>query len=57
LCDQFSRLLEPTLLGSRRAKARTPHRASSLVREAGFHDLRWHRVYLVLINAVVARKP
>jgi ubiquinone/menaquinone biosynthesis C-methylase UbiE len=56
LCDQFSALLAPTLIGTRRGKARTPRRASELVRRAGFDDLRWHPVYAVIIGAVTARK-
>lgn len=57
LCDQFSALLAPTLVGTRRGKARTPSRATTLARDAGFVDVRWHPVYLVLINALTARKP
>lgn len=54
LVDQFSLLLAPTLLGSRRVKARTKHRANRMVRSAGFDALRWHGLYTLIINAVVA---
>jgi ubiquinone/menaquinone biosynthesis C-methylase UbiE len=57
LVDQFSRLLVPTLLTSRRGKARTRQRASRLLLRAGFCSLRWHRLHAVIINAVTATKP
>jgi len=56
LADVFSPLLGPTLLGGRRAKARTPRRASRLLSTAGFKDLAWHHLYAVIINAVTATK-
>lgn len=57
LCDQFSVLLWPTLLGGRRTKARTKHRATALLRGIGFISLEWHRIYTVPIRAVTAFKP
>jgi len=57
LVDQFSRWLQPTLVTSRRGKARTKGRATDLVVRAGFISPRWHRVYALIINAVTATKP
>ena len=57
LCDQLSAWMLPTLLGSRRGKARTPRRAAALLSAAGFTALRWHGVYAVLIRAVTAVRP
>ncbi|ORW10124.1 hypothetical protein AWC14_20640 [Mycobacterium kyorinense] len=57
LVDQFSRLLAPTLVTSRRGKARTRRRATRLLLRAGFCSPRWHRLYAVIINAVTAAKP
>lgn len=57
LVDQFSRWLVPTLLGSRRGKARTPGRANRLLLRAGFERPRWHRVHASIINAAVATRP
>jgi ubiquinone/menaquinone biosynthesis C-methylase UbiE len=57
LVDQFSRLLLPTMLTSRRGKARTRRRATGLLLRAGFISPRWHRLHAVIINAVVAAKP
>lgn len=56
LADLFSPLLRPTLLGSRRAKARTRQRASLLLSEAGFTGLAWHDVYVTVIKAVTATR-
>jgi SAM-dependent methyltransferase len=56
LVDQFSLLMAPTLVRSRRGKARTKRRATSLVTNAGFEELSWHRVYAVIINGVTGRK-
>jgi ubiquinone/menaquinone biosynthesis C-methylase UbiE len=56
LVDQFSAWLLPTLVGSRRGKARTKRRAGKLVSAAGFGELEWHDVYAVLIRAVTATK-
>lgn len=52
LCDLFSSLLIPTLIGQRRDKARTRHRATTLLTDAGFEQPKWHPIYSVLINAV-----
>jgi SAM-dependent methyltransferase len=57
LCDQFSRWLTPTMIGSRRGKARTRRRATALLGGAGFGAPRWHSVYTPLINAVVVTTP
>jgi ubiquinone/menaquinone biosynthesis C-methylase UbiE len=54
LVDQFSLWLTPTLLMSRRGKARTKQRASRLLTTAGFRDLEWHDLYAVIIKAVTA---
>lgn len=51
--DLFSPWLMPTLLGSRRDKARTKARANRLLSSAGFHVVSWHDVY-PLVKAVVA---
>lgn len=56
LTDQFSMLMVPTLLGSRRAKARTKRRASVLIESAGFRDVNWHRLYAFIIATAVASK-
>lgn len=57
LVDQFSLWLAPTLLTSRRGKARTKRRATRLLLRAGFWSPRWHRLQAVIINAVTATKP
>jgi len=54
LADLFSPLLLPTLLAGRGGKARTPGRASHLLRAAGFRDLAWHDLYALIIKAVTA---
>jgi ubiquinone/menaquinone biosynthesis C-methylase UbiE len=54
LADLFSALLLPTLLAGRRGKARTRSRASRLLVAAGFHDLAWHDLYAIIIQAVTA---
>jgi ubiquinone/menaquinone biosynthesis C-methylase UbiE len=56
LADLFSPWLAPTLIGSRRSKARTSTRASAVLYSAGLHELGWHRVY-PLIRVVVAERP
>jgi ubiquinone/menaquinone biosynthesis C-methylase UbiE len=56
LVDQFSRLLMPTMLTSRRGKARTRRRATRLLTSAGFDSPQWHRLYAVIINAATATK-
>lgn len=54
LVDQFSNWLVPTLLFSRRGKARTPQRADRLLTAAGFKSLVWHDLYALIIKAVTA---
>jgi ubiquinone/menaquinone biosynthesis C-methylase UbiE len=56
LVDQFSPLYLPTLVGSRRGKARTRRRAMRLLTRAGFQSLEWHVLYAVNIGAVTASK-
>ena len=57
LVDQFSWMLLPTMLTSRRGKARTRRRATRLLLRAGFSSPQWHRLRAVIINAVTATKP
>jgi ubiquinone/menaquinone biosynthesis C-methylase UbiE len=57
LVDQFSWMLLPTMLTSRRGKARTRRRATRLLLRAGFCSPHWHRLHAVVINAVTATKP
>jgi ubiquinone/menaquinone biosynthesis C-methylase UbiE len=54
LTDQCSNWLLPTLVGSRRDRARTPLRATRLLSAAGFRSVTWHRLYAVIIKAVTA---
>jgi ubiquinone/menaquinone biosynthesis C-methylase UbiE len=56
LTDQFSNLLRPTMLGSRRGKARTRSRATRLITDAGLRDPQWHRCYAVIIQSVTSVK-
>jgi ubiquinone/menaquinone biosynthesis C-methylase UbiE len=56
LVDQFSRMLMPTMLTSRRGKARTRSRATRLLLRAGFCSPHWHRLYAVIVRAVTATK-
>ena len=56
LVDQFSPLYLPTLIGSRRGKARTRRRATRLLTRAGFQSPEWHVLYAVIIGAVTASK-
>jgi ubiquinone/menaquinone biosynthesis C-methylase UbiE len=57
LVDQFSRWLIPTLITTRRGKARTKDRATPLLLRAGFCNLRWRDLYAAIIKAVIAAKP
>lgn len=57
LVDQFSWMLLPTMLTTRRGKARTRRHATRLLLSAGFVSPRWHRLHAVIINAAVAEKP
>jgi len=54
LADLCSSWLLPTLVGSRRDRARTPLRATRLLAAAGFRSLTWHRLYAGVIRAVTA---
>ena len=56
LVDQFSPLYLPTLVGSRRGKARTRRRATRLLAGAGFQSPEWHVLYAVIIGAVTASR-
>ena len=56
LTDLFSAWLTPTLVGSRRRKARTRRRASRLLAAAGFRDAQWHDVEGFIIRAVTAHR-
>lgn len=56
LVDQFSGWLLPTLLASRRGKARTKRRATRLMADAGFPAPQWHDLYAVIIRAAVATR-
>jgi len=52
--DQFSNLMWPTLLTSRRGKARTKRRAERILRSAGFGRVTWHEIYALIIKGFVA---
>ena len=54
LVDQFSALYLPTLIGSRRGKARTRRRATRLLTRAGFRSPQWQVLYAGIIGAVTA---
>jgi ubiquinone/menaquinone biosynthesis C-methylase UbiE len=56
LTDQFSNLMWPTMLGSRRGKARTRSRATRLITAAGLRDPQWHPCYAVIIQTATAVK-
>ena len=56
LTDQFSNLLWPTMLGTRRGTARTRSRATRLITAAGLRDPQWHTCYAVIIQSVTAVK-
>jgi ubiquinone/menaquinone biosynthesis C-methylase UbiE len=56
LVDQFSLWLLPTLLASRRTKARTRGRANRLIRAAGFKSVTWRPTYAAIIQAVTAAR-
>jgi hypothetical protein len=49
-------MLLPTLLGTRRGKARTRRRATRLLTGVGFQQPRWHDLCAVIIKAVTAEK-
>jgi ubiquinone/menaquinone biosynthesis C-methylase UbiE len=54
LTDLCSSWLLPTLIGSRRDRARTPLRATRLLAAAGFRSVAWHRLYAGVIRSVTA---
>jgi ubiquinone/menaquinone biosynthesis C-methylase UbiE len=58
LADLFAAWLWPTTVLTRRDRARTVSQASRLLRDAGFHQIRWQRVFslgpLALVRAAVA---
>jgi ubiquinone/menaquinone biosynthesis C-methylase UbiE len=54
LTDLNSPWLLPTLVGSRRHRARTPLRATKLLAAAGFRSISWHRTYAGIISTVTA---
>lgn len=56
LTDLFSLWLTPTLVLGRRGRARTRHRATNLLRTAGFQTVRWHRLYQLIVATAVATK-
>jgi ubiquinone/menaquinone biosynthesis C-methylase UbiE len=56
LADLFSAVLVPTLIASRRHKARTKRRATRLLAAAGFQAIQWHDIETVIIRAVTARR-
>jgi ubiquinone/menaquinone biosynthesis C-methylase UbiE len=56
LTDLFSPLLAPTLLFGRADRARTKHRAETLLNAAGFRPIAWHRLYGLIIRTVVASR-
>ena len=56
LTDQFSAWLVPTLIASRRHKARTRRRATRLLTAAGFTAIQWRDLHAVIIRAAAARK-
>jgi ubiquinone/menaquinone biosynthesis C-methylase UbiE len=53
VADLISVLLAPTLIGSRRGKARTKRRVEALLADAGLDPLAWHPIH-ALVGAVVA---
>lgn len=55
LADLFSPLLIPTLVGRRRAKARTTTRANRLLSAAGLRVLAWNNVLPLIRSAVAIR--
>jgi hypothetical protein len=49
--DLFSAWLLPTLIGTRRGKARSKRRATILLVRAGFVSPEWHDVHVPLIKS------
>ncbi len=56
LTDLFSPLFIPILLVGRRDRARTKHRAETLLKAAEFRTMAWHSLYSLIIATVVASK-
>ena len=56
LSDLFSVWLAPTLVGSRRGRARTRGRANRLIAAAGLRDPRWHRLAGPIVATVTATR-
>jgi ubiquinone/menaquinone biosynthesis C-methylase UbiE len=56
LSDMFSALMWPTLMGSRRGKARTKGRANRLITGAGLRDPRWQWLARPIAATVTATK-
>ncbi len=56
LTDLFSWFFVPTLVIGRRGKAPTKRRATQLLAASGLHDLRWHRLYSMILQTVTATK-
>jgi ubiquinone/menaquinone biosynthesis C-methylase UbiE len=56
LTDLFSAWLAPTLIASRRHKARTKRRATRLLAAAGFRAIQWHDVQTIIIRTATARR-
>jgi len=56
LADLFSRWLLP-IFRSRRGKARTRERLTSLLTEAGFRSPTWHHLQTPLMAAATVMKP
>ena len=57
LSDLFSVLLAPTLVGSRRGKARTRRRATRLITGVGLRSPQWTRLAGPIVQTVTAVKP
>ena len=56
LAGLFSAWQVPTLIASRRRKARTKQRATRLLAAAGFQAIQWHDIETAVIRAVTARR-
>jgi len=56
LTDLFSLWLVPTLLFGHRGRARTRHQVDALMRASRWRVITWHRLYAVIIGAVVATR-
>lgn len=56
LTDLFSAWLAPTLIASRRHKARTKQRANRLLAATGFQAIQWHNIDAVIVRTVAARR-